>query len=103
MKRKLFVSGAKCFALRVPGRIYSDELGDGRSDIDVVNVFQVSSREVRAGGIKYRLHLGQPRLVTVLSEKTAVLLLPLRLAWALTAFMIRTAVVSSLSGFCRGP
>ena len=69
MKRKLFVSGANFFALRVPGRIYSEELGDGRSDIDVVNVFQGSLLEVRAGGIKYRLHLGQPRVVTVLSEK----------------------------------
>jgi len=69
VKRKLFVSGANFFALRVPRRIYSEELGDGRSDIDVVNVFQGSSLEVRAGGIKYRLHLGQPRVVTVLSEK----------------------------------
>ena len=69
MKTKLFVSGANFFALRILGRIYSEELGDGRSDIDVVNVFQGSSLEVRAGGIKYRLHLGQPRVVTVLSEK----------------------------------
>jgi hypothetical protein len=33
--------GANLFPLRVLWRIYSEELGDGRSDIDVVDVFSV--------------------------------------------------------------
>jgi hypothetical protein len=73
VKTKLFVSGANFFTLGILWRIYSEELGDGRGDIDVVNVFQVSSLEVRPG-IKYALHLVQPRVVAVLAKQPSLVI-----------------------------
>ena len=60
---------ANPFPLRILWPIYSEELGDGRSDIDVVHVLQRSSLEVRAGGIEDGLHLGDPWIMAMLSEK----------------------------------
>jgi hypothetical protein len=69
VKTWLLVSCANFFALRILWRVYSEELCDRRGDVDVVDFLEGSPREVWATSVEYGLHLGQPWIMAMLSEK----------------------------------
>src|SRR5215510_14147978 len=68
-EEKLLVAGANFLTLRILGRIYSENFCHCWGNVDIVNVLQTFSLEVRAGGVKDGLHLRQPRIMAMLTEK----------------------------------
>ena len=55
--------------MRIARRLDAEQICDRRRDIDVVDIFQARSFEVRSGGIEDRFHLSITRIIAMLAEE----------------------------------